>query len=210
MCASDGFISMLGAQSIDEILGKTDHDFTPAYLADSFRKDDLQVMQTGETLQSRVELVPNNDAVPDWRVTTKIPVFGKDGTIIGVAGITRALRQARAIYGPHADLAPVLDHIRNSFAESISVKELASIGNISVSTLERRFKALFGTTPLQYLRKVRINAASQALKTTNNPIATIALDCGFADQSSLTRQFKEFLHIAPHAYRNQFSDGSKN
>ena len=205
VAASHGFAETLGAPSLTALIGKTDHDFTPSYLADAFRRDDLRVLRTGRALRNRVELVPNNQAIPDWRTTTKIPVRDTRNRVIGVAGITRALSSGGGAGAVLADLAPALECIRHEYAAPLTVPQLARRNHVSVSTLERRFRTRLGTTPLRYLRKVRVNAASNALRATDRPIAQIAHDCGFCDQSSLTRQFRQLMHISPAAYRRRFA-----
>ena len=205
VAASRGFAETLGAPSLSALIGRTDHDFTPAYLADAFRRDDRRVIRTGRPLRNRVELVPNNQAIPDWRTTTKIPVRDNRGAVIGLAGTTRALSSGGGAGAVFAELAPALECIRREYAAPLTVTELARRNHVSVSTLERRFRARLGTTPLRYLRKVRVNAASAALRSTDKAIARIAHECGFSDQSSLTRQFRELMHISPAAYRRRFT-----
>ena len=73
-----------------DILGKTDHDLFPAFLADQFLADDEYVL-AGNRIVDRVELSHLPDGTTVWHVTNKIPLRGRDGAIIGTAGSTRPL-----------------------------------------------------------------------------------------------------------------------
>jgi AraC-like DNA-binding protein len=64
---------------------------------------------------------------------------------------------------------------------------------------------LFHVTAGQYLVKVRIDAACHRLSNTTEPIAQIALSCGYSDQSAFSRQFKQAVGISPLAYRKKIN-----
>ena len=62
-------------------------------------------------------------------------------------------------------------------------------------------------TPMQYVLRVRINAASEALTTSDRTIAEIAVACGFYDQSYFTKQFRRQFGHTPTAYRERYQVG---
>jgi sigma-B regulation protein RsbU (phosphoserine phosphatase) len=70
-----------------EILGKTDFDFFPAELAKKYLADDQRVMATGQTLDIVEEHQPIGQSTPSFVQVVKTPLYGKDGTIIGLQGI---------------------------------------------------------------------------------------------------------------------------
>ena len=57
-----------------------------------------------------------------------------------------------------------------------------------------------------YLRRTRLNAACKLLRETKNELSQIAVDCGFNDQTNMTRAFRLELKITPLRYRRRFSD----
>ena len=59
-------------------------------------------------------------------------------------------------------------------------------------------------TPMQYVLRVRINAALQALTTSDRNIAEIAAACGFYDQSYFTKQFRRQFAQTPTVYRERY------
>src|SRR5712692_5308420 len=76
--------------SADKILGKTDYDLSPVFMADQFRLDDEQGL-SGHRIINRIERVGEFEGMTAWNITNKIPVFDAKGAIIGTAGITRTL-----------------------------------------------------------------------------------------------------------------------
>ena len=72
---------------------------------------------------------------------------------------------------------------------------------MSLRAFERQFLASFHLTPQKYLRKLRIRIASRALIYTNEALSEVALNCGFADQSHFTREFRRELGRTPRDYR---------
>src|ERR1700675_4038488 len=67
-----------------DIVGKTDYDLSPAFLADQFRLDDEYVL-SGNRIVNRIERVGELGGSAGWNVTNKIPVFDAKGKIIGTA-----------------------------------------------------------------------------------------------------------------------------
>ena len=68
---------------------------------------------------------------------------------------------------------------------------------------ERVFKRHFNTTPQQYVIKRRIYDACERLRG-KDQLADIAVDLGFYDQSSFTRQFRKHMGITPLQYRKRY------
>lgn len=67
---------------------------------------------------------------------------------------------------------------------------------------------LFGTSPHEYLLRVRTNAACRLLETTNLTVTVIALETGFFDHSHFTRVFRRIMNITPGAYRHRHAPES--
>jgi len=201
--ANPPFVEMLGARRLEDILGKTDYDFSPRELAHHFVRDDRQVMRSGKPMASRVELVPNADRSISWHVTTKVPLWNERGDVIGLAGYTRDLTRATVTAGRYRDMAVVIEHLDRHFPESITVRQLASLAHLSVSQFERRFKALFQVTPMRYLIRLRLNKACQMLATSSTKITEVAVQCGFYDHSHFIRQFTATFGLSPSEHRKQ-------
>jgi AraC-like DNA-binding protein len=151
-----------GFANPEGVHGRTDPDFIPAYLADHYTRDDERVL-AGEEIWGRVEIVMRHPASPDWYVTSKIPLRGRDGRVVGLAGISRDLQKAARIATPFVQLTPVLNHIRDHFASPLKVETLAQLAGMSARSFQRHFKRAFQLTPTASLRHFRIGKACQML-----------------------------------------------
>lgn len=92
------FMRMAGAASLDDILGKTDFDLNPPELAQGYADDDRKVLNSGEPLVDREEIVVDaKTGEPRWHSTTKVPLRDDDGNIVGIVGITRDITLSKRV-----------------------------------------------------------------------------------------------------------------
>ena len=185
------------------ILGKTDYDLSPTFLADQFRFDDEQVL-LGHRIIHRIERVGELEGATVWNVTNKIPVFDRKGVIVGTAGFTRTLNQDERPSGTVPGLDPALAYMRDHYQRAITNEQLASVSRMSLRAFERQFLAGFHLTPQRYLRKLRLRIASRALIDTNASLSEIALSSGFSDQSHFAREFRRQFGRTPRQYRAHY------
>ena len=78
---------------------------------------------------------------------------------------------------------------------------LARIAKLPAARFARIIKRIYGITPIQFIAKTRIAAASRLLRETERSIAEIALECGFYDHSAFTRAFRALTSVTPTQYR---------
>ncbi|MGA1204375.1 MAG: helix-turn-helix domain-containing protein [Opitutales bacterium] len=206
MGGSVGFARSHRQDCIEAMIGRTDYDFSPDFLADAFCEDDRRVMETGEPILNRIEMVPTPDGSLDWLSTTKIPLRGRDGRIVGLAGVSRRIWDTDAVYANHPEMRRIVDFVRGNYRRKVAVSDMAREAGISISSQERLFRKTFNLTPLMYLRKTRLNAACRLLRETDASLSDIALLCGFSDQTNMTRAFRLELKITPLRYRRRFSE----
>jgi AraC-like DNA-binding protein len=186
-----------------DILGKTDFDVFPAFLADQYHMDDEHVL-AGNRIVNRIELVRQPDGTATWHATTKIPLVDEQRAIIGTAGLARQLDpSSRGI--PGIEFGPVLDYMRHNYHTPITNRHLARLAHMSVRAFERKFHSTFHLTPQKYLRQFRMRMASHALIYTNQLLAQVALSCGFADQSNFSREFRRHFGQTPREYRQHYA-----
>jgi AraC-like DNA-binding protein len=192
-----------GDETVESILGKTDYDLSPPFLADQFRHDDEQVL-AGHRIINRLERLGETRGTTVWNITDKIPVVDATGTIIGTAGITRPAGPVSSLDATAAGFGPALAHMRAHFHHEITNRHLASLSNMSLRAFERQFSAAFHLTPQKFLRKLRLRIASRALIDTDKSLSEIALKCGFADQSHFSREFRRQFGRTPRDYREHY------
>jgi AraC-like DNA-binding protein len=95
----------------------------------------------------------------------------------------------------------VATYLDQNLADSIRCEDLAKVTRLSVSHFMRAFRESFGTPPHAYLMRRRMERAQDLMLSTDTTIGQIALDCGFADQSHLTRFFHKIVGESPAAWR---------
>jgi AraC family transcriptional regulator len=104
---------------------------------------------------------------------------------------------------PQSQLQRVIDYIKANLTQDLSILELATLTRMSESHFSRSFKQSIGIAPYQYLMQQRVEKAKQLLKQREISISSIALDCGFANQTHLTKVFRQLTGVTPKAYRKQ-------
>jgi AraC family transcriptional regulator len=103
------------------------------------------------------------------------------------------------------DLAERL--LLNDLKDNFPVIRLADVCGLSRSYFVRAFKVSTGLPPHKWLLHSRIKRARELLEGTEDSIAAISLDCGFADQSHLTRVFHGIIGESPAAWRRRYKAG---
>jgi AraC family transcriptional activator FtrA len=106
---------------------------------------------------------------------------------------------------PAADaFSDTLDWILDHIGEPLVVGDLADRAHMSPRTFARRFRAVTGSTPHQWVLRQRVLHAQALLETTDAPIERIAHACGFGAASALRVRFQRALGTSPQAYRRTF------
>ena len=93
--------------------------------------------------------------------------------------------------------------MRLYYQKPLRVEELARLAGMSITNFFRNFKAATGTSPIDWLRRERINQAKHRLLETNISIAKIAEETGYYDQFYFSRDFKRMTGVSPSQYRQR-------
>ncbi|MEM1107646.1 MAG: AraC family transcriptional regulator [Planctomycetota bacterium] len=104
----------------------------------------------------------------------------------------------------HRDLDQVRQYIEAHLGDDITLDQLAGVTELSKHHFARLFKQSMGQTPHRYLMERRVERAKQLLRSPAEDfrtIASIALACGFTDQSHLGRHFKRIVGVTPAEFR---------
>ena len=112
-------------------------------------------------------------------------------------GVGTAEHQEKGVKG----LQAAIELARRRYAEPLKVADLADAAGLSATQLERALRKAVGMSPKQLLIRTRLDEAMRRLDDTDLPLATIAGECGFYDQSAFTRQFQRAVGLTPGAYR---------
>lgn len=202
VAASSAVLHRLGMKRESDFIGKVDADVYPEHLAEAYRADDLTVLKTGKPLLHRLEVWLDESGHPGWCVTTKLPLRGKNGGIVGVMGVSRKDPGSASPQLPdHA--MQVVAWLRERAHCAISTQEIARGVKMSERTLHRRINESFGIPPYELALRIRIQAAAESLLSPPADIASIALAHGFCDQSAFTRHFRKRMGMTPRKFREQ-------
>jgi AraC-like DNA-binding protein len=201
---NQGLSEMFGLNRKADIIGKFDTEYCDEYVESMFKQDDETILKQGITIKNKIELVTTLNGVIKWHITTKAPLWTRDGRVGGLAGVTREFESDQTTQLQHPALGKVIDYINHNYSRALTSAELASVAGISVSALGRNFKRSFHLTPGQYINRYRVSQASKRLSNSDTPIASIASECGFFDQSHFSKTFQSILHASPGAYRKRY------
>jgi AraC family transcriptional regulator len=108
---------------------------------------------------------------------------------------------ARAAALTRERLRRVLDHVEAHLGEELTLAELAGIACLSPFHFSRCFKRAVGVGPRRYLARRRVERARDMIRRTDEPLASIALTLGFADQSHFTSVFRRETGETPARFR---------
>lgn len=89
ICCSQAAARGVGMKSPEDVIGKTDYDFTRAEYADKFAKVDQEIMRSQVARTNYVQKIPAKDGRCRISNTSKYPIIGPDGSTIGIYGVSR-------------------------------------------------------------------------------------------------------------------------
>lgn len=107
----------------------------------------------------------------------------------------------------HGDdaIQKVQEYIETHYQDKISIETLANLVHISRRTFERRFKEATNNTPIEYIQRVRIEAAKNFFEASRKNVSEIMFDVGYTDTKAFRDIFRKITGLTPIAYRNKFA-----
>ena len=97
------------------------------------------------------------------------------------------------------------EYIENNFEEKITVDQLASMLALSRRNLERRFKKATANTVVEYMQRVKIEAAKKSLETGRKNINEVMYEVGYSDNKAFRTTFKKITGLSPIEYRSKYN-----
>lgn len=194
-------VERCGRAAKKELIGRRADEVFPAPLGESYRAQDEAVLHSGAAVLNQLELHFYVTGGRGWCLTNKLPLRDHDNRVVGLVGISKDLRAANERGEDYSAVARAVQYIQKNPGENLRVAELAKQASLSTYQFEQRIRKLFQLTAGQLIQKTRMETAVRRLRETNDPIATIALDCGYSDQSAFTRQFRQTVGLSPSEYR---------
>lgn len=95
-------------------------------------------------------------------------------------------------------------HIESEYHHPISITDLSEKACMSPRTFLRRFKRATGNTPLEYVQRVRIEAAKKALEQGSSSVDDVPSQIGYEDYGSFLKLFKRYTGVTPTDYKRKY------
>lgn len=97
------------------------------------------------------------------------------------------------------------EYIENNFEEKITIGELADKVTVGRRSFERRFKEATNNSVLEYIQRVKIEAAKRSFETNRKNINEVMFDVGYTDTKAFRTTFKKIAGFTPVEYRNKYN-----
>ncbi|MES2708198.1 MAG: AraC family transcriptional regulator [Verrucomicrobiota bacterium] len=201
VAVNTAFVEQLGLPDKTALLGRRARDLFPPGMAAGYEQQDDELFRTGREISDKLEMLIDRKGQPGWFLTQKTPVTAADGKVIALASTSANLHLPAGSDPGVQELGGVIDTIRSRYAEPLRIEELAAKAGMTLAQLERRMKKVLRLSARQFLTRMRLHAAAAALRGSEDAIIDIATDCGFYDQSTLSRQFRAATGFSPGEYR---------
>jgi transcriptional regulator GlxA family with amidase domain len=95
--------------------------------------------------------------------------------------------------------------MENNINSKVSVDQLSDMFAISRRNFERRFKKATSNTPVEYLQRVKIEAAKKSLESSRENINEVMYSVGYSDSKAFRTMFKKITGLSPIDYRNKYN-----
>jgi transcriptional regulator GlxA family with amidase domain len=97
------------------------------------------------------------------------------------------------------------EFIENNIQEKISVDGLAAFVAVGRRSFERRFKRATNNTVLEYIHRIKIEAAKHSFESSRKNINEVMFDIGYSDSKAFRSMFKKITGLTPVEYRNKYN-----
>jgi diguanylate cyclase (GGDEF)-like protein/PAS domain S-box-containing protein len=126
LVANRKFVEYKGAKSDAELIGKTVFDFLPEELAAAIAAEDAELRSGRSSIVEREISAEDGKGSVKWDSTTKVPLTGKDGGIVGIVGIQREITRAKRTE----------EKLREQEARLLAAQKIGQLGSFEVRLIE--------------------------------------------------------------------------
>ncbi len=198
---NQAFVERLGVNDKQDLIGRVAGDFFEPQLASIYENQDRQVFEAGRTIVDQLERIAHVDGSMNWFLASKFPINDAHGAVVGLVGVSQDLNWPSDSNLELANLRRLVEYIKENLDQPLRTDQLARQIELSAIQLDRRMKRVFRLSTKKFIMKCRLEKAMRQLEATDLPLSAIALACGFTDQSSFTRHFRNATSNTPGNYR---------
>ncbi len=201
---NEAFVRQARRTLPSDVIGRQAHELFAPALAASYEAQDRALRATGLAVRNQLEIIADSGSAGSgrWFLTSKILATTDRGVMVVATSVDARLGD-RTETATGLRAAVELAHAK--FREPLRVGDLAQAAGMSTDRLERAMQRVLTISPKQYVMRLRAEHAAALLATTSQPIADIATECGYFDQSQMTRQFRSHFGLTPRRYRTDTS-----
>ena len=189
----------LGTMSSTGSLGVAEAQDSSSCMNRSLRSVASAFIRVGDLVRQAMTLF-ETDRKAAWRcLSDASTLLGPDVQDLGVnaPSVDKLQSGGLATWQARRTLA----YIEANLASKMDIDDLANVVALSRSHFSRAFKRCLGFSPMEYVVVRRVERAKAMISGTKEPLAVVALACGFADQAHLNRRFRDIVGISPGRWR---------
>jgi len=177
----------------------------PAFLKPSLKNAFTQKVATDEVIQKFIESLyfyfdhPSlvSDELLELKIKELILLLVHSKNAASVVSLFTELFSPRNL--------SIKEIVNNHLFSNLSVEDLANLSNLTLSTFNRTFKAMFGDTPANYIKTKRLERAQELLSMSSLTIREVAYQTCFPSLAHFSRSFKTHYQCSPSAYRSSLN-----
>jgi PAS domain S-box-containing protein len=139
---------LMGAQSVKDLLGKTDADFYSPAIAAQCQADERRILETGQPLLNREERMITPAGEEIWLLTSKVALRDGDGRPYGIVGVGRNITTRKQI---EAQLLEAETQYRTLVEQLPAITYRAEFGDGPWSYVSPQIESLLGFTPAEWM-----------------------------------------------------------
>ena len=190
--ANQRIAEFMGVLSPDVLLGHGDFDFYPKEVAQEFFQDEQNVIRTGEPLLGQAEKILDAEGHERWLLTTKVPMRGRDGSIIGTVGVGRDItiqKLAERETETARQATEMANRVKSDFLANVS-HEIRTPLNGVIGMTELTLDTALTSEQREYLDTVR-SSADSLLRVINDILDFSKIEAGKIDLDTTNFDLRE-------------------
>ncbi len=190
--ANQSIAEFMGVQSPDDLLEHSDFDFYPKEVAQGFFQDEQNIIRTGEPLLGQAEKILDSASHERWLLTTKVPMRGRGGTIIGTVGVGQDItiqKLAERETETARQATEMANRVKSDFLANVS-HEIRTPLNGVIGMTELTLDTALTSEQREYLDTVR-SSADSLLRVINDILDFSKIEAGKIDLEAANFDLRE-------------------